>query len=111
MVISPWSIRIGGSPLSQLTMVLTQMTSRFVVDQTGLTGNYDVDLQWTPQGLRMSGPPGAAPGAPPIPVPPPDARGATLETAIQEQLGLKLDPKRGPVPVLVIERADQPSPD
>ena len=58
MVVSPWSIRIGGGPLSQLTMVLTQMTNRFVVDQTGLTGNYDVDLQWTPQGLRMNRPPG-----------------------------------------------------
>jgi uncharacterized protein (TIGR03435 family) len=113
MVISPWSIRIGGSPLSQLTMVLTQMTSRFVVDHTGLTGNYDVDLQWTPQGLRMGGPPGGdvGPGGAPTPVPAPDANRATLETAIQEQLGLKLDPQRGPVSVLVIERAGQPSPD
>jgi uncharacterized protein (TIGR03435 family) len=113
LVVSPWSIRIGGGPLSQLTMVLTQMTNRFVVDQTGLTGNYDVDLQWTPTGLRMNRPPGGdgPPGGPPIPVPPPDANGATLETAIQEQLGLKLDPQRAPVPVLVIDRADQPTPD
>jgi uncharacterized protein (TIGR03435 family) len=113
LVVSPWSIRIGGGPLSQLTMVLTQMTNRFVVDQTGLTGNYDVDLQWTPTGLRMNRPPGGdgGPGGPPIPVPPPDANGATLETAIQEQLGLKLDPQRAQVPVLVIDRVDQPTPD
>ena len=113
LVVSPWSIRSGGGPLSQLTMVLTQMTNRFVVDQTGLTGNYDVDLQWTPTGLRMNRPPAAdgGPGGPPIPVPPPDANGATLETAIQEQLGLKLDPQRAPVPVLVIDRADPPTPD
>ena len=116
MVVSPWSIRIGSGPLSQLTMVLTQMTNRFVVDQTGLTGNYNVDLQWTPTGLRMGRPPGGdGPGGPPIsvppPVPPPDANGATLEAAIQEQLGLKLDPQRAPVPVLVIDRADQPTPD
>ena len=110
MVISPWSIRIGGGPLSQLTMVLTNMTNRFVVDQTGLTGNYDIDLQWTPQGMRIKGP-GDAPPGPAFPAPPPDANGATLETAIQEQLGLKLDPQRGSVPVLVIERAEQPTPD
>ena len=109
MVISPWSIRIGGGPLSQLTMVLTGMTNRFVVDRTGLTGNYDVDLQWTPQGMRI-GRPGDAPG-PAVPAPPPDTNGATLETAIQEQLGLKLDPQRGPVPVLVIDHVDQPTPD
>jgi uncharacterized protein (TIGR03435 family) len=112
MVVSPWSIRIGGGPLSQLTMVLTQMTNRFVVDQTGLIGNYDVDLQWTPTGVRMNRPPGGdGPPGPPIPVPPPDANAASLETAIQEQLGLKLDPQRGPVTVLVIDRADQPTPD
>ena len=111
MVVSPWSIRIDGGPLSQLTMVLTSMTNRFVVDRTGLTGNYDVDLQWTPQGIRTGRPPGDNPAGPPFPAPPPDANGATLETAIQEQLGLKLDPQRGPVPVLVIERAEPPSPD
>jgi len=111
MVVSPLSIRIGGGPLSQLTMVLTNMTNRFVVDRTGLTGNYDVDLQWTPQGMRIGRPPGDNPPGPAFPAPPPDANGATLETAIQEQLGLKLDPQRGPVPVLIIERADQPTPD
>jgi len=109
MVVSPWSIRIGGGPLSQLTMVLTSMTNRFVVDRTGLTGNYDVDFQWTPQGMRIGKPPGDRPPGPAFPAPPPDANGATLETAIQEQLGLKLDPQRGPVPVLVIERAEEPS--
>ena len=111
MVVSPWSIRIGGGPLSQLTMVLTNMTNRFVVDRTGLTGNFDVDLQWTPQGMRIGKPPGDNPPGPALPAPPPDANGATLETAIQEQLGLKLDPQRGPVPVLVIERAEPPTPD
>jgi uncharacterized protein (TIGR03435 family) len=111
MVVSPWSIRLGGGPLSQLTMVLTNMTNRFVVDRTGLTGNYDVDLQWTPQGMRIGRPPGDNPAGPAFPAPPPDANGATLETAVQEQLGLKLDPQRGPVPVLVVERAEQPTPD
>ena len=75
-------------------MVLTQMTNRFVVDRTGLTGNYDVDLQWTPTGLHMNRLPGAdgPPTGPPIPAPPPEANGTTLETAIQEQLGPRPSP-------------------
>ena len=64
----------------------------------------------SPQGMRMKGP-GDGPPGPAFPASPPDANGATLETAIQEQLGLRLDPQRGPVPVLVIERAYQPTPD
>jgi uncharacterized protein (TIGR03435 family) len=111
MVISPWSIRVGGSPISQFATVLSRMTSRLVVDRTGLTGNYDIDLQWTPQGVRLNAPPAGEAPTPPIPAPPLDAKGAPLETAIQEQLGLKLEPARAPVPVIVIERAEPPQPD
>lgn len=111
MVIAPWSIRMGGSPLSQLATVLSRVTNRLVIDRTGLTDTYDIDLQWTPQGIRTSAPaPGDAP-APQVPAPPLDPNGAPLETAIQEQLGLKLDPERASVPVLVIERAEPPRPD
>ena len=111
MVIAPWSIRMGASSLQQLATVLSRMTSRPVIDRTGLTGNYDVDLQWTPQGVRMNAPPPGDAPTPPIPSPPLDPNGAPLETAIQEQLGLKLEPERAPVPVLVIDRAQPPQPD
>jgi uncharacterized protein (TIGR03435 family) len=108
MAITPWSMRLGGVPLSQFTAVLSQVTSRFVDDRTGLAGRYDIDLQWTPPAARGRGPAG---DAPPIPAPPLNANGATLETAIQEQLGLKLEPSRGPVPMLIVEHAEQPTPD
>jgi uncharacterized protein (TIGR03435 family) len=111
MVISPWSIRIGGLPISQLAVVLAQSTNRLVVDGTGLTGNYDVDLQWTPQGVRLNPPPPDVQAPAPIPVPSMDPNGATLETAIQEQLGLKLEADRGPVPVVAVDSAERPSPD
>ena len=109
MAISPWAMRLGGVPMSQFVSVLAQMTNRFVVDQTGLSGQYDIDLQWTPPGARGV-PPGDA-AAPAVPVPAFNANGATLETALQEQLGLKLEPQRGPVPIVVIESAEQPTPD
>lgn len=111
MVIAPWSIRMGGSLLSQLAIVLSRVTSRLVIDRTGLTGTYDIDLQWTPQGVRMNAPPPADAPAPPIPAPPIDPNGAPLETAIQEQLGLKLALERASVPVLVVESAEPPRPD
>ena len=69
---------------------------RVVVDRTGLAGKFDWDLQWSPEGLATA----AAPAA-----------GLSLFTALREQLGLKLEPTREPVDVLVIERAERPMPD
>jgi bla regulator protein blaR1 len=110
MAIAPWAMRLGAVPMSQLADVLSQMTNRYVEDQTGLTGRYNIDLEWTPPGGRGA-PPAGDGSAPPVPVPRFNANGATLETAIQEQLGLKLEPRRGPVPVLRVERAEPPTPD
>jgi len=67
---------------------------RQVIDRTGLTGPFDVDLEWTPDS------PGAAPT--------PDA-GASIFTAIHEQLGLKLEPSTAPLEVIVIDSAERPS--
>jgi uncharacterized protein (TIGR03435 family) len=76
-----------------------------VVDRTGLTGAYDIDLKWTPTPSQLP------PGPPPPGVEPPqiDPNGPSLETALQEQLGLKLDAERGPVEVLVIEKLVPPT--
>jgi uncharacterized protein (TIGR03435 family) len=96
----------GGVPMSRLaSQILSQLTGRVVVDRTGLTGGYDIDLKWTPTPDQLP------PGPPPPGVEPPsiDLNGPSLFTALQEQLGLKLDSERGPVEVLVIERIQQPA--
>jgi uncharacterized protein (TIGR03435 family) len=96
----------GGMPISRLaTETLSQLTGRIVVDRTGLTGGYDIDLKWTPTPDQLP------PGPPPPGVEPPaiDPDGPSLFTALQEQLGLKLDTARGPVDVLVIDRLRQPA--
>ena len=71
---------------------LSQITGRVVVDKTGLPDRYDVKLEWTPDSALAGE--GSAP---------------ELFTAIQEQLGLKLDAAKEPVPVLVIDHIDAPS--
>ena len=76
---------------------------RPVVDRTGLAGRFDFTLQWTPDETQFGGRGGqaqtqAGPNAPP-----------GLFTAMQEQLGLKMDATRAEVDALIIERAEKPS--
>ena len=98
--IGPGNMAVGGSPLSQFATSLGMFAGRVVQDRTGLTGNYDFNLTWTPDQM-----PQRPPGAPDSPV---DANGPSLFTALQEQLGLKLDSQRGPVELVVIDRAEKP---
>ena len=90
-------IQFGGRPLSMLTNVLTGITQRRVVDRTGLTGDWEFDISFTPPTI----PPG-------IELPPPDPDAASLFTVLQEQLGLRLDAARLPMPVLVVDRVERP---
>jgi uncharacterized protein (TIGR03435 family) len=103
---APGQVAGGGFPLSQLANTLSQSLQRVVVDRTGLAGNFDFDLTWTPDQMPSGPPP---PGAPPLPAI--DPNGASIFTAVQEQLGLKLESTRGPVDVLVIDRVERPTPD
>lgn len=96
----------GGVTLAEMAGALTQELSqelgRVVVDRTGISGRYDVSLKWTPDnGEALSGGTGGAAS-------PPDS-GLSIFTAIQEQLGLKLESTKGPVQVLVIDRVELPS--
>lgn len=87
-------VSMRGVPLSNFVRNLGGMTGRFVIDRTGLTGPFDLDLQWTPdQALGAAGA---------------QSDGASLFAAIQEQLGLRLEARREPVEVLVIESAERP---
>lgn len=98
--------RVQGSALSLegLTGLLASLVGRPVIDRTGLSGNFDVDLEFTPE-LVQAAPAGAPVDAPPA------ARSdlPSIFTAVQEQLGLKLESTRAPVDVLVIDRAERPS--
>ena len=82
---------------------------RVVVDRTGLRGNYDVLLEWTPDPRPSASAADLPPGLP-VP-PPPTSGGPSIFTAIQEQLGLKLQSEKGLVEVLLIDRIDRPSED
>ena len=81
-----------GSPISLFASVLALPMGRTVVDRTGLEGLYDLDVTFAPE----------APGAPASDAP-------SLFTALQEQLGLKLDPEKELVEVLVVERIERPT--
>jgi len=97
---------LGGQkiPISDLIEPLSRMTGRMVVDKTNLTGKFDIDLQFTPEQAQMPPPGAGAPQLPPI-----DPSGPSLFTALQEQLGLKLESQKGPVGMMVIDHVERPS--
>lgn len=94
-------ILFGGFPLSQFASSLSGQVGRFVVDRTGLTGNWDFEL-------TFAGQPPSGPLPPGVELPPVDPNAPSLFTAVQEQLGLKLEATKGPVEVLVVESVDRP---
>jgi uncharacterized protein (TIGR03435 family) len=106
-MIGPGRMNAGGMPLSNLAQTLSPQVGRIVLDKTELTGNYDLELTYSLEGLGSVFPGGGPPlvnGAP-API---DANQPNLFTALQEQLGLKLDSQRGPVDVIVIDSVQQP---
>ena len=79
--------------IADLTSALTGELGRIVVDKTGLTANYNVTLNWTLDGKQ-----------------PTAAYGASLFTALQEQLGLELVPMKAPVDTIVFDEVERPLP-
>jgi uncharacterized protein (TIGR03435 family) len=120
MMMMPGRARMIGNaaPTSKLAEALARQLGSPVTDQTGLKANYDFTLEFDPEGsmggrsmMRMPGPPpggpsggggGEGPGANP-----PESDAASLFTALQEQLGLKLEQKKGPLDVLVIDHTEK----
>jgi uncharacterized protein (TIGR03435 family) len=99
------SMTVGGNRTFHVTMAKATMEQfaiqlsnsgldRPVLDKTGLAGHYDITLNWTPE---FAGPPAL------------DSNGVNVFTAVQEQLGLKLEPQKAPVELLVIDHAEKPS--
>ncbi len=102
-----FTVSLGGAlkgrvvSTGELAEALAMLLNRSVLDKTGLTGNYDFDLRWTPDGSTIR-----EPGDPDEPRP--DPSGPSIFTAVQEQLGLKLESAKGPVEVLVIDHVEKP---
>jgi uncharacterized protein (TIGR03435 family) len=108
--VGPGIIIAGARTMAQVATAFSMLTNtgaslnRLVVDRTGLDGLFDLTLRFTPDNV-----PGFGPGGPPGGLPPIDPSGPSIFTAVQEQLGLKLDSQRGPVEVLVIDRVSMPT--
>jgi uncharacterized protein (TIGR03435 family) len=112
--VGPGYIRARGVTIAQLAAAFARLTNtgsslnRLVVDRSGLEGGYDAEIRFTPEyippGLGSGPLPGFPSGLPPV-----DPNGPSIFTAVQEQLGLKLDAQRGPVEVLVIDRVERPT--
>lgn len=85
----PGQLIFQALPISRLAALLSRQLENRVVDQTGLAGNYDFTLQWTPDDNPQNGP--------------------SIFTAIQEQLGLRLESAKLPVDCLVIDHVERPS--
>ena len=103
----PGSYTGEGQTLAQLARALGNfpVIGRVVLDQTGLTGAFDWTLEWTPSFNS-----GRDPGASPVANPEADA-GVSIFSALREQLGLRLEAQRAAIDVLVIDRAELPTPD
>jgi uncharacterized protein (TIGR03435 family) len=99
-------ISAGGVTMPQLANALGRLVGRLVVDQTGLSQGFDLEIKWTPD----PAPAGALP-TPGLPPPAADPDGPSLFTAIEEQLGLKLVSQQGLIDVLVIDQAELPTAD
>ena len=93
-----------GVTMTDFARALTNAVGSIVIDKTGLSQKFDVRVEFSSgEGLSM-GKPGAPPGPPPD-----DPGGTSLFSALPRQLGLKLEAGKGPVEILVIERAERPS--
>jgi uncharacterized protein (TIGR03435 family) len=93
MQIGSGTLRAPNVELPLLAELLSQLTGRPVTDETGLAGSFEVNLRWTPESQE------ATSDAP------------SLFTALPEQLGLRLDARRGPIRMLVIDSVDRPTAD
>lgn len=88
------SVDFYGAPIATLAVVLSNRVGRPVVDKTGLTGRYDIQLEMPQPGQRADG--GQDPGA-------------SIFTVVQEELGLRLESAKGKVETLVIDRVERPA--
>jgi len=92
------SMTAQGIPTGNLALSLSGQVQRMVVDKTGLTGTYDFELHWSPEELHGDSPSDGA-----------STQGPSIFTALEEQLGLKLESTKGPVDTIVVDHVEMPS--
>jgi uncharacterized protein (TIGR03435 family) len=102
MMVNNGKITATDAQISTMVTILSRNLGRTIVDKTGLTGNYDFALEWADD----AGSPHPSDGAAAANAPDP---GASIFTALQEQLGLKLESTKGPVDVVVIDHIEKPT--
>ncbi|HMG84434.1 MAG TPA: TIGR03435 family protein [Terracidiphilus sp.] len=91
-MMSPGKLSAHRSPAGSLTAMLSGVVGRNIIDKTGLTGDYDIDLTWAWNDEPGSG-----------------DTGPSIFTALEEQLGLKLEPAKAPLDVVIIDHLERPS--
>jgi bla regulator protein blaR1 len=102
MMMGPGHIEAKKISMADFAASLSGPAGRLVLDRTGFTGTFDLTLKYTPDQ-----PPRTAPGPGAVA---PDPLGPSLFTALEEQLGLKLDSQVAPVDVLVVDHVEEPTP-
>jgi bla regulator protein blaR1 len=107
LMMHPGHLESTGTSTEMLAHLLSRQLSRTVVDKTGLSGEYDFTLDYTPDNMPMP-PHGASEGGP-KPEMQVDPGGPSIFTAVEEQLGLKLEATKGMVDVIVIDHIDLPT--
>jgi uncharacterized protein (TIGR03435 family) len=108
----PGVVAGGGVRVAELALMLSRLTGRAVEDKTNLSGVYDLHLEFFHELAPQRDEPATA-GAATATTLPADGRveiRQTIFTALQDQLGLRLQPTRGPVDVLVITNVERPEP-
>jgi uncharacterized protein (TIGR03435 family) len=102
MTIRGTTLQGNAIAMTGLISILADITKRPITNKTGLTGLYDFKLEWSLDTALAVGPNGQ-------PDAPPNAPGPSFTTALQEQLGLRLESSRRPVEVLVIDSVSKPT--
>jgi bla regulator protein BlaR1 len=105
---SPASIEAQGATLDEFSKMLLAFLDRPVIDRTGITGRFDIRVEFSRDGTKIAGIPLIQPNGDRSPASDPSGP-ASIFTALQEQLGLRLESGKGAVETLVIDHIERPS--
>lgn len=93
------------SALADVLMFMPEFGGKLLIDKTGIKGNYDFTVQFSSEEMKQR----IAAAAPGLPLPPTDDSAPSIFTALEEQLGLRVEPTHGPVDVYTIDHIEQPT--